>query len=178
MSEQARARLLWTALFFAPLTYLMVLQVAARPTEPADEIIRWALLAASVIGLGWSIFLPRILHRARVRKSQEFVTEEVDDLGAPRGFRVAAPKKRVLQDPKRAFDHATKLYFTPMIVGLAMAESIAVQGLLLGIMGFAPPVYLPHFAVGWLAMLPHFPSREKIVSVVEKETGVTFPKEA
>jgi F0F1-type ATP synthase membrane subunit c/vacuolar-type H+-ATPase subunit K len=50
---------------------------------------------------------------------------------------------------------------TELIVTLALAESVAIFGLVLGFLGAPARVVVPFFAVTWVLMLLRFPSAEK-----------------
>jgi hypothetical protein len=52
-------------------------------------------------------------------------------------------------------------YVTELIVTLALAESVAIFGLVLGFLGAPARVVVPFFAVTWVLMLLRFPSAEK-----------------
>jgi F0F1-type ATP synthase membrane subunit c/vacuolar-type H+-ATPase subunit K len=52
-------------------------------------------------------------------------------------------------------------YLTELIVTLALAESVAIFGLVLGFLGAPARVVVPFFAVTWVLMLLRFPTHEK-----------------
>ncbi|MBT8450980.1 MAG: hypothetical protein KJO40_03320 [Deltaproteobacteria bacterium] len=50
---------------------------------------------------------------------------------------------------------------TILIVALALAESIAIFGLVLGFLGAPATVVVPFFAAAWILMIIRFPTKEK-----------------
>lgn len=53
-------------------------------------------------------------------------------------------------------------YLVALILSLALAESVAILGLVLGFMGAPPTVVLPFFVVTWLLMILRFPTQSRI----------------
>ncbi len=52
-------------------------------------------------------------------------------------------------------------YLTMLIVALALAESVAIFGLFLGLLGAPATVVVPFFAVAWILMVIRFPTKER-----------------
>jgi hypothetical protein len=53
-------------------------------------------------------------------------------------------------------------YLTTLILALALAESVATFGLVLGFLGAPATVVVPFFAVAWILMVIRFPTQEKL----------------
>lgn len=53
-------------------------------------------------------------------------------------------------------------YITTLILALALAESIAIFGLVLGFLGAPATVVVPFFALCWCLMVMQFPTMEKL----------------
>jgi len=53
-------------------------------------------------------------------------------------------------------------YVTTLIVALALAESVAIFGLVLGFLGAPPTIVVPFFAVAWILMIIRFPTKERV----------------
>ncbi|MDH3654114.1 MAG: hypothetical protein OEN21_07595 [Myxococcales bacterium] len=53
-------------------------------------------------------------------------------------------------------------YLTTLIVALALAESVAIFGLVLGFLGAPATVVVPFFAVAWILMMVRFPTKERV----------------
>lgn len=135
-SEQLTVpRVIWAALFGSTLVYVAVLELTTGLGEPRWEILVTPLLVAGATSAGASLVLPRVLlqrHRVARRDS------------------TAAPK-----DPAGA-------YLVTLILALALAESIAIFGLVLGLQGAPPKVVMPFFALAWVLMIVRFPTAEKL----------------
>jgi F0F1-type ATP synthase membrane subunit c/vacuolar-type H+-ATPase subunit K len=52
-------------------------------------------------------------------------------------------------------------YLTTLIVALALAESVAIFGLVLGFLGGPPNVVVPFFVVAWILMIIRFPTKAR-----------------
>jgi len=52
-------------------------------------------------------------------------------------------------------------YLTMLIVALALAESVAIFGFVLGLLGAPATVVVPFFAVAWILMVIRFPTKER-----------------
>ncbi|MGB5811274.1 MAG: hypothetical protein WBG86_12125 [Polyangiales bacterium] len=53
-------------------------------------------------------------------------------------------------------------YLVRFILSMALAEAVAIYGLVLGLAGAPTRMVLPFFAVAWVLMLIRFPSREQM----------------
>ena len=53
-------------------------------------------------------------------------------------------------------------YLVALILGLALAESVCILGLVLGFLGAPPSVVLPFFVVTWVLMVIRFPTQERV----------------
>jgi hypothetical protein len=54
------------------------------------------------------------------------------------------------------------LYLSALILSMALAESVAVFGLVLGLLGGPSTAVLPFFVASWILMLIQFPTQEKL----------------
>ena len=57
---------------------------------------------------------------------------------------------------------AENRYVTSLIVAMALAETVAIYGLVLGFKGAPPSVVLPFFVGAWILMLIRFPTEAKL----------------
>lgn len=80
------------------------------------------------------------------------------------GASLLAPRMMLRRRPARDSSTATRDggYLVTLIVALALAESVAIFGLVLGFLGGPPTVVVPFFAVAWILMIIRFPTRERI----------------
>jgi F0F1-type ATP synthase membrane subunit c/vacuolar-type H+-ATPase subunit K len=82
------------------------------------------------------------------------VTTAVASLMAPRMM----PKRGASDTSTVTHDSG---YLTMLIVALALAESVAILGLVLGFLGAPAIVVVPFFAVTWILMILRFPTTER-----------------
>jgi hypothetical protein len=127
-------RILWAALFISTLLYLVVLALTEMQGEPGWQVLLLPLGFAGLTMAGASLVLPQLLLRKR---------------SAPRA------KAQPREDDKSA-------YLVALITAMALAEAVAIYGLILGFRGAPTTVVLPFFAVTWLLMLIRFPTQEKL----------------
>jgi F0F1-type ATP synthase membrane subunit c/vacuolar-type H+-ATPase subunit K len=128
-----------------------------------------------------SLFVPRILWAALFASTLIYlVVLEVVELQAdgswemlvyPLAFIAVTTAGASLMAPRMmlrrtASDTSTRTpdggYLTSLIVGLALAESVAIFGLVLGFLGAPAIVVVPFFAVAWVLMIIRFPTRERV----------------
>jgi len=128
------SRILWTALFISTLLYIVVLELTTVQTEADWEALALPLVFAGVMLAGASLIGPRILIRRRSSTRAE----------EPSAGRAAGA------------------YLVALILAMALAESIAIFGLILGFLGAPPSVVVPFFVVTWILMLIRFPTQEKL----------------
>jgi hypothetical protein len=87
-----------------------------------------------------------------------------------------ATTQKVFKHPGKAFKAGLIRYQTAFILSLALSEAVAINGVILAQLGFDPVEFLPFVAVGFLLMAIRYPTEERIMAVIEKGTGVRFPK--
>jgi len=127
-------RILWAALFISTLLYLVVLALTEMPGEPGWQVLLLPLGFAGLTTAGASLVLPQLLLRKR-----------------------SAPRAKA-QPP----GDADSAYQVALIAAMALAEAVAIYGLILGFRGAPTMVVLPFFVVTWLLMLIRFPTQEKL----------------
>jgi len=132
--QLAVPRILWVALFISTLLYLVVIELTILEGEPSWQGLFLPLALAGVVTAGASLVAPRILLRQRTTKStEEYSSTQV--AGA---------------------------YLISLILAMALAEAVAILGLILGILGAPVTVVMPFFVVTWILMLLRFPTQEKL----------------
>lgn len=142
--------ILWAALVASVFIYGGVLFVvtgsaAAAGTPAPEPVLLYALAGSAVVTASASIFLPRMLLAQAVRRTPRPTP------GAPRP----------------AGDPAWGAYVTSFILGMALAESVAVFGFVLGFLRFPPAEVVPFFAVSLGLMLTRFPGTERVREELE-----------
>ena len=171
-------RILWGALFTSTCLFIAVLlfqqQSGLLPTDPTDPIM---LPAFAVVALGIavaSVLFPRHLHRTSLELAKLEVVTEVDERGGGVLFRDAAPTIRVFADQDTARRSAFVKFHTPFILGMALSESIALFGFVLGMLGFPLLHVLPFWIVCWALMIVRFPTLKRVLGPLEKVQHAVF----
>ena len=127
-------RILWAALLVSTLLYLVVLGLTEPQGEPNWQVLLLPLGASGLTTASASLLLPRFLVRQRSAPGIE----------------------------KASSDDAAGAYLVSLVVAMALAESVAILGLVLGFRGAPTTAVLPFFVVTWVLMLIRFPTQEKL----------------
>lgn len=161
-------RVLWAALYASTFIYVF-LYFTVAPDQPQQPIgtMRIALAVTALMVAVVSFVLPASLHR----KGAAMAKLDVKDVPDPDGsvmLRDEAPTIRVFADPAKARKKAMALYFTPLILSLALTEAIAIFGFVLGFLGAELPTVLPFFVAAWILFIPRFPRWKAAVEPLEQ----------
>lgn len=172
-------RVLWAALLGSNAVYVMVSEVlrAQRPPDapPVDVTMVGALGLASVVTAAVSVFLPAKLLRGAARGAHVGTRTELgaDPRPSPQGFRRAPPTATAWDDPAAARDAALRAFRAPFIVGMALAESISIHGLVLAVLGAPRLTVAPFFALAVALQAARFPTDERVMGAFAEARGVT-----
>lgn len=77
------------------------------------------------------------------------------------GASLIAPRMMESRGPSDTSPLRHDRYLTTLIVALALAEGIAIFGLVLGFLGAPATVVVPFFAAAWILMIIRFPTKEE-----------------
>lgn len=171
-------RVLWAALLGSNAVYLVVSEVLReqRPPDapPVDVTMVGALGLASLIAAVVSVLLPGRLLRGAAQGAPLATRAEVssDPLAATQGFRRAPPTAAAWDDPAAARDAALRAYRAPFIVGMALAESISINGLVLAALGAPRLTVAPFFALGAALQLARFPTEARVMEAFAEARGI------
>src|SRR5690606_33400148 len=130
-----------------------------------------ALCSVAAAGAVGSIIVPRALHTAALHR----LTVPTRDEDDPEGFS-GVSKRRVAMNPREAIKAAFLAYQAPFIVGLALAESVALFGFVLGFLGAPLSIVVPLFVTSWILIASRFPTVERVVGPLEQVTRVRIPR--
>ncbi len=162
--------ILWGALFSSTLMMLLAL-VLTRPPDAQPTPILLPVLGA--VGLGsaaFSVIVPKLQFRAALRAYQ-FPTRQIED---PSSLPGSGKMLRVPVDQSAVLSSVLTRFQTPFILGMAMSESVALYGFVLGFTGFPLMVCMPFFLVSWALMAMRFPSPKAILNEAQAVTGIRF----
>lgn len=174
-------RILWAALLTSNVLYVGLLFYlrANRGGQslPAIDPMMAPAFAAVALGISAaSVLLPRRLYASATAAAPIEVRDGVkeDPMGSLQGFRRPAPSERVFADTDAARRAALVHNMTPLIVGMALAESVSLLGFVLGFLGAGEAIFLPFFAVGIGLQVPRFPTMLAIERAFEAAHGARF----
>lgn len=168
-------RILWAALLVATAIFLVVVQVAPAPAPEPIPMLPAVLAVVALADAVASFLIPAMaLRKALGAARVEVVEQAVADPNSVIPYR-DAPKRRVFADANAATRAAVMAFQTPFILSLALSESIALFGFILGYLGHSKPVYLPFFVLSWILFLLRFPTRERVLGPLERAKGAVFP---
>lgn len=139
------ARIVHAALVGSVVVYGALVFVL-KPQEQAelDPVVAWVLGAVALVLAVASMLLPAKMYGAALRSA----------LGR--------------EDRASVRDRAPGLHFTPFILGMALAEAVALIGLVLVLAGEGLEIGLTLVGVAVLLMLPKYPSAEAIYGPLDE----------
>jgi len=152
-------RVLWFAILSATVAFLFIPMPESDPASGAT-----LLLPLSIMALGCaagSLLVPIHLMRSGLERLK-LQTVEIDDLEP------AAPRRRVFRDPDIAEHAAFGVYRTATILGLVLAEAIALDGFVLKFLAAGLHNALAFFGVSWALILILFPRRSVALRALER----------
>lgn len=162
------------ALMIANVMIFVVMGMTAlAPSAPPDTVVFIVLGMVAAGAAGAHFILPARIRQATVAGSKLETTEMVDP-HASVIFRDAAPRIRVFVDEKAVAATAGRVFQTPFILGMALAESIGIDGGVLVAMGFPVQQAVAFPAIGALLMIRLFPTRRAMLAPLEKHYGATL----
>lgn len=148
-------RVLWAALMGSPAMFLIVGYVVTsqRSEVPTPEPLLLPVLGAAALGSAVaSVILPLALLRPALLGLKLPLTD-APTVG-PSGSR---RRPRRFADASVARIRLLSAVQTPFILGMALAESVALMGFVLWFLGFAFLYVAPAFVISWALMVSKFP---------------------
>jgi len=156
-------RVLWFAILSATVAFLFIPMPVSDPASGATLLLPLAI-TASGCALA-SVLLPmQVMRRGLERLKLQ--TVEVDNREP--ALEALAPRRRVFRDPDVAEHAALRVYKTATILGLALAEAIALDGFVLKFLAAGLHNALPFFVVSWALILSLFPRRRAVTRALER----------
>jgi hypothetical protein len=162
------ARILWAAITMSAVMipavgwFVAQQQPAGGPPDPAMAgMLGLVALVTAVL----SVVLPgRLLRTALV--GQRLVLADRPE--SERMFADRPRRARVFANPQAARNGAVAAFMTSLIIGIALAEAVALDGLVLVVMR-APLLWgLPFFVVSWAILASKFPRPEQPLRSLEQ----------
>ncbi len=161
------ALLAWSA-FFTALHYIAPPPAAVAPPIAMMPFMLGFVSVAIVVV---SFVLPRQVLRASFRAAGLPVTDEPDPT-APADYRAQQPTRRVLRVDDALFTSICVRYQAPLIVSIALSESVGLFGVVLDRLAFPMSQCAPFFVAGTLLIAARAPTKRAILAAVERALGV------
>jgi hypothetical protein len=160
-------RAVWFGILSATVIFLVL---PVSQSDPASGATLFLPMTLAAVGCGIaSVLLPMHLQKSGLKRLK-LVTVEVED--RERAFGSLVPKRRAFKDPDLAELAALRVYQTSLILGLALAESIALDGFVLKFLAAGTNSVIPFFVASWLLILVRFPRRSAVIGPLERAYGI------
>lgn len=159
-------RILWAAISTTPAVMLLVGYLIIPADSAARDAQPFLLPALSVTAIGFavaSVVVPAAVLRTSLLGLKLSVTDSPSP-GPSRGRRRA--RRFVDSDAARASSLSAAQ--PSFVMGLAMAESVALVGFVLWFLGFELMMVAPLFGVSWAVLLSKFPRLAQFEAVLER----------
>lgn len=157
--------ILYAALFASTFVYVLVLFVVkVDVVDPPPPILPMVLGVVALSVAVVSFVLPGITLKTAVR-NLGLATRPAPNFGdQPAGT-------LVFEDPAEARRRAAPALQTAMILRLALRESIALFGLVVGMLGYGLVAASPFFVASWILFAIAFPSQASLDRELENASG-------
>lgn len=168
-------QILWAALFTSTVLFGVVAFIIQQPPQAPQATMLPGLAFVALASAVMSVVLPRQqMTRSLTRLLTPMIVEQPNP-AAEVTFREAAPPLRVFHDPSAAWKKALFAYQQPLILALALAESVGLIGLAAVAVGFPRTTIIPFLVVCWVLQIARFPTDAKLAAAVKAATGVELP---
>jgi len=164
-------RVLWAAITLASVVMFGLLWVVEHPPAPAEPLFGPVLAVVAAVEAIVSFLLPRHLARQALASTPAAIVDEPDP-DASIGFRDRAATRRAFADPAALQARVDELSQMSLVLTCALRESIAIFGLILGVLGFDLPWVAPFFVAAWLLLALAFPTGRELDGLVLTTYGV------
>jgi hypothetical protein len=166
------ARTVWAGILCSVCLFYVALRMSTHSSAPADASSFFVFAALAVSGALASFFLPTYLHRRGARRTSLETREAETAITA----NSTSTTRRVFVNPDKARSFARRLYQSWLILSLALSESVALVGLLLGFRGFPEERVLPFFVASLTLIAVRFPRAHAPERMLETSAGARFPQ--
>ncbi|MBX7193852.1 MAG: hypothetical protein K1X94_17500 [Sandaracinaceae bacterium] len=166
-------RILWFALFVSQFLYLGMLLMpgVVPPGQVPEPVLAYAIAPVALAAAVASFVVPRMLAQAAFAAGAALETRPMEGKVASAGYR-SALGAREFADREEALRIAVQRGFAPFILRLALNESVALFGFVLGYLGHPLTVWLPFFVVSWTMMAFRFPTERGLLRPLAKANGI------
>lgn len=159
-------RILWAAISTTPAVMLLVGYLVVPADRAARDAETFLLPALSIMAIGFavgSVVLPAAVLKTSLLALKLPVTDSPSP-GPTRGRR----RSRRFVDSNAARVSLLSAAQPSFVMGLAMAESVALTGFVLWFLGFDLRMVAPLFGVSWAVLLSKFPRLAQFEAALER----------
>lgn len=162
-------RVLWAALTASHALLLVVLFVQRGRLDTSRAVPSAMVLALGLAAVGCAVVsgvLPAraLAQDARLRPQEVLRPEPTGGYQPPARF----------THPVKSARHCAGVGTTALVLKMALAEAVSLDGFVLGFLGAPPTTFLPFFAVGIVLAALRFPTVERLIGPYERAHGATF----
>jgi len=172
--DRRSALLTWVTMLGATLFYAAVLLLQERcsaGSPPSLPLLGGSALAGLILAL-LCLAIPSRLRRQQLREPALATVVVADEAAVlPQCYRIGAPTRRAFAHPAAALRRAFHSYGRQLVLALTLAELIALEGLVLGLMGVSLLWAAPFFALSWLLFALWFPTACRALAPLERAYG-------
>ncbi len=164
-------RTLWSALLFSTFVELGIVLWGDfdRYVYLQVEITVAVAVVAATLAVASFLLPSRLYSAALERLALPVIEVPVQNNDAARDYRSAAGSQRVFREADAARSAMVRAFQAPFLVSVALAESIAILGVVIAQGRLAPSVYaLPFFVVAWVLLGLRFPRVANVVEPAER----------
>ena len=166
------ARMIWMGILCSVGVFYVVLRMSKRPDAPEDPLTFATFAACALGGALASLLLPPYFHRQgtlraalETRAAESAITADS-----------TTTTRHVFVDSEKARAAARQLYQSALVLSLALSESVALFGLLLGLRGFPEERVLPFFVASIALIGLRYPRANAPQRMLETSAQARFPE--
>lgn len=169
-----KVRTVWAGTLVSVGVFYLALRWSPHPSTPNDPNVLFVFVALALTAAVASFALPPRLHRqGTLREALE--TRDGDSVITADS---SSTTRRIFVDPDKARFSARRLYQSSLILSLALSESVALAGLLLGLRGFPEERTLPFFVASLALIALRYPKPNAPERMLETSARARFPEAA
>lgn len=173
-------RVLWFSLLVASLLYpciLWLVRSRGLPPPPPPSVLAPALSGAALAAGVMSFVLPRVQLASALAPFASRVEQQAGAAPWP-GYRSKVEGERVLRLADADRRALAKAYQTSLVIALALSESVALLGFVLGFLGFPAAAAAPLSVAGTLLIAARFPTERGVLGPLERVHGARVELDA
>ena len=170
-----QVRVLWAGLMGSVTMFGVICFILPQQHGAAPPVMLIGIGVSAVFEAVFSFVLPAQGLKTGFRQLELETVERPAAADESSMFGGAPRMEKVIKHPGKAFKAGLMRYQTALILGAALSEAVAINGLVLHQLGFEPKEFLPFIAAGFVLIAIRYPREERIIALVEGATRARFP---